>query len=183
MTTDRSPRLAAGHLAALLAAGLLVLGARGATAQETGAIEPADTTPMTVIFVVFPGEMAAKQTMDTMMATQAERAGHLEAYAVVSKDAKGNVSVQEKQGKKNATKRSSRATQSVDGVVALLGRSPGGDQAGISKSNADQIQGMLAPGNSAIIFVVAEPWLKDMDSAMERSHPLQILEARLLPLP
>jgi hypothetical protein len=42
---------------------------------------------------------------------------------------------------------------------------------------------MLAPGNSAIILVVAEPWLTDMDSAMEQAHPLQILDAQLLPLP
>jgi hypothetical protein len=182
MTTDRRPRLGAGHLTPLLLAGLLVLGTRGAAAQETGAIE-ADTAPMSVIVVVFPGQTAAKETADNMMAAQAERAGHVEAYAVVSKDEKGNLTVQDRQGKMNAAKTSARATRSVDGVVALLGRSPGGDQAGISKANADQIRTMLAPGNSAIIFVVGETWLNDMDSAMEQAHALQVLDADLMPLP
>jgi hypothetical protein len=56
----------------------------------------------------------------------AQQVGHLESCAVVSKDQNGNVIVQQKQGKRGARPSSSRASKSVDGVLARLGRSPSG---------------------------------------------------------
>ena len=80
----------------------------------------------------------------------------------------------------------------MDGVVALLGRPPSGGltdtagytagtQAGISKPDVDKIQRMLTPGTSAIVFVVADLWVGDMNSAMREAHAKQVLDAKLLP--
>lgn len=167
--------------------GLVALGVRPGAAQGSDAVQAQDTTRMTLIFAVFPGQTAAKQAMGEM-----KQVGHLESYAVVSRDQNGNVIVQQKQGKKGATPSSSRASKSVDGVVALLGRSlsggptdtagyAAGTQAGISKADVDKIQRMLTPGTSAIVLVVADSWVGDMHSAMEQAHAKQVLEAKLLP--
>ncbi len=124
MKTDRSSRLARARLGPVMLAGILALGVRPGAAQGSDARQAQDTTRMTLIFAVLPGQTAAKQAMGDMKTAQ--QVGHLESYAVVSKDQNGNVIVQQKQGKRGATPSSSRASKSVDGVLALLGRSPSG---------------------------------------------------------
>jgi hypothetical protein len=188
----RDSRVTGTRFGLVMLTGILALGARPGAAPGSEATQAPDTTRMTLIFAVFPGQTAAKQVMGDMKTAQ--QVGHLESYAVVSKDQNGHVSVQQKQGKKRATPSSSRASKSVDGVVALLGRTPSGGptdtagytagtQAGISKADVDKIQRMLTAGTSAIVFVVADSWVGDMRSAMEQAHAKQLLEAKLLPQP
>jgi len=190
MKTYRDSRVTGARFGPVMLAGILALGVRPGAAQGSEAMQARDTTRMTLIFAVFPGQTAAKQAMRDMKTAQ--QVGHLESYAVVSKDQNGNVIVQQKQGKRGATPSSSRASKSVDGVVALLGRSPSGGptdtagytagtQAGISKPDVDKIQRMLTPGTSAIVFVVADLWVGDMNSAMRQAHAKQVLDAKLLP--
>jgi hypothetical protein len=124
MKTYRSSRLAGARLGPVMLAGILALSVRPGAAQGSDATQAQDTTRMTLIFAVFPGQTAAKQAMGDMKTAQ--QVGHLESCAVVSKDQNGNVIVQQKQGKRGATPSSSRASKSVDGVLALLGRSPSG---------------------------------------------------------
>ena len=42
---------------------------------------------------------------------------------------------------------------------------------------------MLTPGSSAIIFVVADPYVDGIDSAMHQAHAAQVLDAQVLPGP
>jgi uncharacterized membrane protein len=192
MSSIRRSAVAAPCLGSVLVAGALLLGARPADAQETGAVAAPDSTPISVIFVVFPGETGAQRAMDNMAATQQDQVGHLESYAVVSRDAKGGLSVHKEQRKSGARASSPRAGKTIDGVVALLGktaaptppeRTAGRNEAGISSANAEKIQAMLTPGSSAIIFVVADPYVDGIDSAMHQAHAAQVLDAQVLPGP
>src|SRR5919199_3005988 len=181
MRTYRNSRLAGIGFGLVMLAGPLALGVRSVAAQDTAAARAAaaqDTTAMTLVVAVFPGQSAAKRAMHGM--SKAQHVGHLESYAVVSKDQKGKISIiQAKRAKKGAPSSSRRASQAVDGAVALLGRRSttgpsdttgyaAGTQVGISQADVDKIRSVLTPGNSAIIFVVADPQVGDMESAMQQ---------------
>ena len=198
MRTRRSSCLAGVRFGLVMLAGPLALGASSVAAQDTAAARAAaaqaqDTTAMTLVIAVFPGQSAAKKAMHDV--SKAQQVGHLEAYAVVSKDQKGKVSIiQAKRAKKGATPSSRRASNAVDGAVALLGRrsaagpsdttgSAAGTQMGISQADVDKIRSMLTPGNSAIVFVVADPRVGDMESAMQQAHAKQVVDAKLQPQP
>ena len=191
MRTCRSSYLAGVRFGLVLLAGPLALGVSSVAAQDTAAAQ--DTTAMTLVVAVFPGQTAAKQAMhDT---SKAQQVRHLESYAVVSKDQKGKISIiQAKRAKKGAPSSSRRASQAVDGAVALLGRRSttgpsdttgyaAGTQVGISQADVDKIRSMLTPGNSAIVFVVADPQVGDMESAMQQARAKQVVDAKLQPQP
>jgi uncharacterized membrane protein len=196
MRTYRSPCLAGVRFGLVLLAGPLALGVSSVAAQDTASVQAAaaqDTTAMTLVIAVFPGQTAAKKAMHDM--SKAQQVRHRESYAVVSKDQKGKISIiQAKRAKKGATPSSRRASQAVDGAVALLGRRSttgpsdttgyaAGTQVGISQADVDKIRSMLTPGNSAIIFVVADPQVGDMESAMQQAHAKQVVDAKLQPQP
>ena len=196
MRTYRSSCLAGIRLGLVMLAGPLALGVSSVAAQDTTAARAAaaqDTTAMTLVIAVFPGQSAAKRAMHGM--SKAQQVGHLEAYAVVSKDQKGKVSIiQAKRAKKGATPSSRRASNAVDGAVALLGRrsatgpsdttgSAAGTKMGISQEDVDKIRSALTPGNSAIVFVVTDPRAGDMESAMQQAHAKQVVDAKLQPQP
>ncbi len=168
----------------LTLAGLLAVGA-GSAAAQAGATQ--DSTAMTLIVAVFPGETGADQPMATM--TSGANADHVASYAVVSKDAKGNVKVR-KHGKGKHTMGASRcdAGKVVDGAVALLQHPVNsgdnyttGSQACISKGNVDQIIHVLIPQSSAIVFVVVDADAPAMDSAMHQANASNVVDAHLSP--
>ena len=181
MKTYRNSRLTGARFRPAMLAGLLALSVRPGAAEVRGITQAQDTTSMTLIFAVFPGQTGAKRAMDKMEEAQKEKVGPLESYAVVAKDQKGNIKVQEKRGE-------------IDGIVALLGRVPtggpndtatsaAGNPAGISKANAEKIRNMLTTGNSAIMLLVPASHVGDMDSIMKQAHAKQVLDAKLLPGP
>lgn len=187
MKTHPIARLSRARLGLMALVGLFAVGERPGAAQAQATAQAQDTIPLALIVAVFPGPAAAGQAMANMKTAEKQR---VESYAVVSKDQKGDVKVREKQAKKGG--RSPRASNAVDGAVALLGRVPAATardtagaagQAGVSKETADKLRNMLAPGNSAIILVVAEPAASDMNSALEQAHSGQVLEAELSPEP
>lgn len=186
MRTDRGSRRAGVHVRMAVVIGLLTLGARAGAAQDTSAAQAQDTTPMTLVVAVFPDQAAATQAMSAAQA--APSADHLEYSALVSKDQSGGIRVRQKHGKKGASS-DPRASKAVDGAIALLGHpansplrstdSTAVSQAGLSQADANNLQAMLPPGGAAVIFVVAEPYASDMDSAMQQAHAKQVLDAKL----
>jgi hypothetical protein len=60
MKTYRSSRLAGARLGPVMLAGILALSVRPGAAQGSDATQAQDTTRMTLIFAVFPGQTAAK---------------------------------------------------------------------------------------------------------------------------
>jgi hypothetical protein len=99
------------------------------------------------------------------------------------------VNVKNRKSRKGA--QGDRANKTIDGAVALLGESPqqsgrdstGGKKAGMSQSDANKVSAMLPPENSAVLIVVPATDTSPMDSALQQSHPTQMMDAELVPLP
>lgn len=170
-----------------LLAGLLVLAAGTAVAQERPTEQGGDSVvPMDIVFVVFPDTTAASQALSGMSAAQR---GHVHSYQMVSRDKSGKVSSGTRHDKAGGSAATGRAGQTIDGVVALLGERPQQDtsganpsaqgyapgrnsaqRAGVSPANMSRMQDMLAPGNTAVILVVEDPYGQRLGSEMRQSE-------------
>lgn len=165
---------------------LVAVGARPVVAQQPAGGQVSDSAPMTLIVAVFPDQATAGQAMKQMPSDQKAQ---VQSYAVVSKDANGNVKVKDRKAKKGA--QGDRANKSIDGAVALLGQSPqqsgrdstSGKKAGMSQSDANKVSAMLPPDNSAILIVVPATETSPMDAALQKAHPTQVMEAEVVPVP
>ncbi|MEA2712676.1 MAG: hypothetical protein QOK27_637, partial [Gemmatimonadales bacterium] len=135
---------------------LLAMVGRPAAAQQPAKAAVQDTTPLTLLLVVFPDTTAAQGAMTNLSAgPTAEAAAQPDKnaappntvgnpaptqwvepyYAMVSKDKSGKVSVQH-HGTKGNTASDTRAANSIDGVAALLGKRPSKNDAAVSGAGA-----------------------------------------------
>jgi hypothetical protein len=182
------------HVTVLLGLGafaaLLAGSARVSAAQDAATTAASDTAPMSIIVAVFPGPTGADQAMNSMNPGQT---ANVESYAVVSKDKSGHVKVHQKHAKKGS-RHAAQANQAIDGAIALLGHPLRGDQqsnapsqaemqAGLSPDNMGQVEHILLPDNSAIVFVVDTPDVSNVDSAMQQAHASQVMDAKIQPSP
>ena len=141
---------------AVVTALLAMVGQPGAAQQPANAAVQ-DTTPLTLLLVVFPDTTGAQSAMTNLNAgPTAAAAGQPDKnaapppntvgnpartqwvepyYAVVSKDKKGKVSVQH-HGTKGTTASDTRAANSIDGVTALLGKRPSKNDKAVSGAGA-----------------------------------------------
>jgi hypothetical protein len=196
-------------------AGCLALVSRPSAAQETAAVS--DTTPLTLLLVIFPDTTAAQSAMTSLTAgptagaaAQADTSAGpppntvgnpadvqwIEPYyAMVSRDKNGKVTAQH-YGEKGTTARDTRAENSIDGVVALLGErsnksdkngepvsGAGATRAGISSANMSEMQDMLTPGKTALILVVPHPAVADVTSELKQADASQVYDAPLVVVP
>jgi hypothetical protein len=192
---------------------LLAMVGRPAAAQQPAKAAVQDTTPLTLLLVVFPDTTAAQGAMTNLSAgPTAEAAAQPDKnaappntvgnpaptqwvepyYAMVSKDKSGKVSVQH-HGTKGNTASDTRAANSIDGVAALLGKRPskndaavsgaGATRAGISSANMREMQNMLTPGNTALIIVVPQTDVADVSSEMKQADATQVYDAPLVLVP
>jgi hypothetical protein len=158
-------------------AGLLALAGRPAAAQS--AAEAADSVPMQVVFVVFPDTTAADKAMAALPPAQQSS---VESYQVVSKDKSGKMTSQQKHDKPGGAKQTQQASQTIDGVYALLnqrptpnassdssakGYAPGGaNGTPVSSADASKMQNMLQPGQAAVILVVDDPHANAVEQSL-----------------
>jgi hypothetical protein len=171
-----------GFLAALLVLAVRTAGAQGAPAAQAG-----DTAaPMDIVFIVFPDTTAASSALSGLSTAQR---GHVQSYQVVSRDRPGKMKAGKRHDKPGGSAAARRAGQSIDGMVALLGEQPQRDTSGagnpsaqgyapgqasaggtgVSPTNMSRMQDMLAPGNTAVIVVVDDPYGKDVGSSMRQA--------------
>jgi hypothetical protein len=145
-------------MSGLALAGYLALVSTPAAAQETTAVS--DTTPLTLLLVVFPDTTAAQNAMANLSSAggpsnpaPAENGAGAPPntvgnpanvswiepyYAVATKDKNGKVKVQH-YGTKGTTARDTRAENSIDGVTAMLGeRSNQSDKTGAAGAGASR---------------------------------------------
>jgi hypothetical protein len=143
-------------MSGLVLTGSLALISRPATAQETTAVS--DTTPLTLLMVIFPDTTAAQSAMTNLAAAPASADARQPSnnaapppntvgnpanvswiepyYAVATKDKNGKVRVRN-YGTKGTTARDTRAQNSIDGVTAMLGeRSNQSDKNGAAGAGA-----------------------------------------------
>jgi hypothetical protein len=189
-----------------LFAGLLAIAGRSASAQGQPAAQARDSVPMELVFVVFPDTTAADQAMSKM--TPAQK-GYVESYQVVSKDKSGQVTAQQRHDKSGNSAQTQQAGQTIDGVYALLNRRPtpkaagaardssshdttaqgyapggaGGHRTGVSSADMTKMQGMLQPGQAAVILVVDNPHANDIEQALGPGPGTPGVVIQLVPVP
>jgi hypothetical protein len=133
----------------VLLAGLLVVAGRSAGAQGQPAAQAGDSVPMEIVFVVFPDTSAADSAMTNLSSAQR---GHVESYQVVSKNQSGTMTTQQKHVKAGNSAATQRASNQIDGVVALLNERPQHDTSSARRdttsASRDTSARGYAPGNA-----------------------------------
>ena len=205
-------RLVRAPVAAAVVTTVLAVAGRPGVAQQPANAAVQDSTPLTLLLVVFPDTTTAQNAMTNLSAGPTAATAQPDKntappntlgnpvptqwvepyYAMVSKDKKGKVSVQH-HGTKGTTVRDTRAANSIDGVAALLGKRPskndqsvsgaGATRAGILSANMSEMQNMLTPGNTALIIVVPQTDAADVSSQMKQADATQVYDAPLVVVP
>ena len=177
----------------------------GAAQQVAGQ----DTTPLTLLVVIFPDTTAAQDAMTSLSQASTTQPAQDQAppppntverpvdaewiepyYAIASKDRSGKVQVRQ-HGQKGETGRNQQSAQTIDGVAALLGQRPsetgqagaGATRAGISSSDARELQDAFGPGETALIIVVEHPAVPGLTSSFEDAGATEVYDAPLVAVP
>jgi hypothetical protein len=208
------PRARAGVSVAVAMAFMAIASGPAVAQQPSEAAAVQDSTPLTLMFVVFPDSASASaaasgltgspgyqaMSSDTGQSPQqvdlgADSVHWIEPYyAVASMDKNGKVTVKD-QGNKGHGARDTRAEQSIDGVTALLEERPsqpnqpsdngqaagaGASRGGVSSANLKDMQSALQPGQTALIFVVAQPAADAVASQMKQANASDVVDAPLI---
>ena len=190
---------------------LMVAALAGITPRTVAAQQVAgqDTTPLTLLVVIFPDTTAAQDAMTSLSQAPTTAAAEDKAppqpntvgrpvdtewiepyYAIASKNRSGEVQVRQ-HGKKGDTARSQRSAQTIDGVAAMLGQRPaetgqagaGATRAGISSADARELQAALGAGETALIIVVEQQAAPGVTSSFEGAGASEVYDAPLVAVP
>jgi uncharacterized membrane protein len=146
------------------------------------------SVPQTLVYAVYDSEQGAKNAYDAMKQTQREGVIHIDSFAVVSKDQKGRVHVHSTQ------KRGAVAGAVVGALVGALGGPAGaavgatagggigfltGETVGIPREDIGAIKASLTPGSSALVAVVDERWVADLERSLHEAQAKQVLDRKI----
>jgi uncharacterized membrane protein len=165
-------------------AAALAVGAVGALG-----LAPAQAqTPQTLVYAVYDSENGARDAFNAMRQTERQGVINIDSFAVVSKDPMGHVRV-------HSTQRRGAVAGSVIGaIVGVLGGPAGvavgaaagggigyltGRTVGIPREHINAIKASLQPGTSAIVAVVNERWVADLERSMHEAQAKQVLDHKL----
>jgi uncharacterized membrane protein len=144
--------------------------------------------PQSLVYAVYDSEHGAKDAFNTMKQTQREGAIHIDSFAVIAKDQKGHVHVQSTQ------KRGAVGGAVVGALVGALGGPAGaavgatagggigyltGESVGIPRADINAIKASLTPGSSALVAVVDERWVADVERSLHEAQAKQVLDHRI----
>jgi uncharacterized membrane protein len=145
-------------------------------------------TPQSLVFAVYDSPGGALDAYNAMKQTQREGVIRIDSFAVVSKDDKGRVRVHSTQ------RRGARAGAIVGALVGVLGGPAGvvagaagggglgyltGSAVGIPREDINAIKASLQPGSSALVAVIDERWVADLERSMHEANAKQVLDRRL----
>jgi uncharacterized membrane protein len=144
--------------------------------------------PQTLIYAVYGREDAAKNAFDAMKQSQREGVIHIDSFAVITKNQKGHVHVQSTQ------KRGAAAGAVVGAMIGVLGGPAGaaagagaggalgyltGNAVGIPREDINAIKSSLTPGTSAVVAVVDERWVADVERSLQEAQAKQVMEHKI----
>jgi uncharacterized membrane protein len=144
--------------------------------------------PQSLVYAVYDSEAGAKDAYNAMKQTQKEGVIHIDSFAVISKDTKGKVHVQSTQ------KRSALAGSVIGALVGALGGPAGaavgatagggigfltGETVGIPREDINAIKASLTPGSSALVAVVDERWVSDLERSLHEAQAKQVLDHKI----
>jgi len=168
----------AASVVTILTAGIMV-----------GGIARAETVDSkSLIYAVYNGQDTAAQVFKTMKSAQGATGERIESYAVVSKGLDGKVHVRDQR------KRDAGVGVVVGGVIGLLG-GPAvaalaagaggvvgyltGDAVGIPLDKVESMKASLTPDSSAVIVVLDNRWVKDVEKDLQEAQARQIIGSQL----
>jgi uncharacterized membrane protein len=169
---------------------LLQCSALVAAAISIGAFAKAhaQAVPQTLVYAVYDSETGAKDAFNAMKQTQREGVIHIDSFAVISKDQKARVHVQSTQ------RRGARGGAIIGALVGVLGGPVGvvagatagggigfltGQAVGIPREDINAIKASLTPGSSALVAVVDERWVADLEHSLHEAQAKQVLDHKL----
>jgi uncharacterized membrane protein len=148
--------------------------------------------PQSLVYAVYDSPAGANDAFKAMKQTQKEGVIHIDSFAVISKDDKGHVRVHSTQ------KRGARAGAIVGALVGALGGPAGvaagaaagggvgyltGNTVGIPREDINAIKASLQPGTSALIAVIDERWVADLERSLHEANAKQVLDRKLAGAP
>ena len=148
------------------------------------AMRAANDKSETLIYAVYNGQDTATDVFKTMRSNQSATGERIEAYAVVSKDLKGKIRVRDQR------KTDAGVGAAIGGVIGLLGGPIGaavgataggavgfltGEAVGISRNDVETMKQSLIPDSSAIVVVLEDRWVKDVQRDMNQANARQVI--------
>lgn len=160
----------------------------GAALATPHPVPAQDVISQSLIYATYDGENTAGQVFQTMKANQRATGERIQSFAVVSKDLKGKTKVHD-QRKKDA--RVGAVIGAVIGAVggpagAVAGATAGGglgyltgDSVGIPRETVDNMKTALTPGSSALIVVLDDRWVQDVEKGLREAHARQVIGSQI----
>jgi uncharacterized membrane protein len=142
-----------------------------------------------LVYAVYPGENTAGDVYKKMVKSQRETGERIEAYAVVSKDLKGNVRVHDQR------KTDAGVGAVVGGVVGLLGGPVTaaitavaggafgyltGDAVGIAREKVEEMRASLTPDSSALVVVLEDRWMQDFERGLKQADARAVIASQIM---
>jgi uncharacterized membrane protein len=168
-------------VAASLASAIVLAG--GATSVR------AAVRAQTLIYAVYDGQDTAGQVFKTMRAAEGWQTGErIQSYAVVSKDAKGRVTVRDQR------RRDAAIGAVIGGVIGLVGGPAGvaagaaaggavgyltGDAVGIPREKVESMHDSLTPNTSALVVVLDDTWVQDAERSLRQANARALIASQI----
>ena len=142
----------------------------------------------TLVYAVYDGQNTASDMFKTMKSFQGSTGERIEAYAVVSKDLKGNVRVRDQR------KRDAGVGAVIGGVIGLIGGPAGvalgataggtvgyltGDSVGISREQVEEMKASLTNDSSALVVVLDDRWVQDVERDFNQAHARAVIASQI----
>jgi uncharacterized membrane protein len=147
-----------------------------------------DVTSQSLVYATYDGENTAGDVFKTMKENQKATGEKIQSYAVVSKDLKGKTKVHDQR------KKDTRVGAVLGAIIGVLGGPVGaavgatagggigyltGDSVGISKETVDNMKAALTPGSSALVVVLDDRWVQDVDKAFRQANARQVIASQI----
>jgi uncharacterized membrane protein len=158
------------------------------TAGGVGIAHAQRRVPQSLVFAAYDTEGGAQEAFDAMRQTQKEGVIRIDSFAVISKDQNGRVRTRSTQ------RRGARAGAVVGALVGVLGGPAGvavgaaaggglgyltGSAVGIPRDDINMIKSNLTPGSSALVAVIDERWVLDLERSIRETQVKQVMDRKL----
>lgn len=147
-----------------------------------------DVSSQTLVYATYDGQNTAGEVFKTIRANQNATGERIHSYAVVSKDLKGKVSVRDQRHMGTGV---GAVIGAVIGLVggpagAVAGAAVGGaagyltgDAVGIPREKVDEMKAALKPDSSALVVVLDDRWVKDLDKGLREANARLVVAAQI----
>ena len=127
----------------------------------------------TLVFAVYRGEATAEDVLASMRKAQQSAGERIESYALVAKSPNGKIAVHERPAEPNPA---------IQVMLGSLSEPSGGMAAGanvIDRKVVDSLRASLTPGTSALIAVLDDRWVRDVQRELRGADARAMMFTRI----